>query len=309
MYKIDLARELVALGYDHDELARLTRVGSLDHIRRGAYSVPPTSPLTARQAHLRLVEATVRLSGPDAVVGHHSAAAIYGLPLWNDSLDRVHLIRSRPLGGGKIRSQAHLHPTPLDDDEIRTVSGLRVTSPARTIVDLARTLPLRRSVPLGDQALIDLIDEAELMAALARAKGWPGIRLARRVAAFLDPRSESVGESLSRVVLHDLGAPTPSLQYEVFNERDELVGCTDFGWKAQGTLGEFDGKIKYGRLLRPGQSASEVVWAEKQREDALRDLGWQIVRWTWDDLSHPDDLRKRLHRAFARAERTRRARR
>ena len=48
------------------------------------------------------------------------------------------------------------------------------------------------------------------------------------------------------------------------------------------------------------------MWAEKQREDAIRDLGWQIVRWTWDDLSHPGDLLRRLHRAFARAERTRR---
>ncbi len=306
MQQIDLTRELVARGYEHGELARLRRTGSLDHVRRSAYASPPTAPLDARQTHLRLVAATARLSGSDAVIGYQSAAAIHGLPVWNDALDRVHLIRSRPLGGGKIRRQAHLHPTPLDEDEIRIVSGLRVTSPARTIVDLARTLPMHRSVPIGDPALVDLVTDSELARALGRAKGWPGIRQARRAVGFLDHRSESVGESVSRVVLADRGVPRPSVQYEVFNEREELVGCTDFGWEAHGTLAEFDGKIKYGRLLRPGQSVSEVLWAEKQREDALRDLGWQVVRWTWGDLNHPDDLVDRLHRAFARAARTRR---
>jgi hypothetical protein len=55
-------------------------------------------------------------------------------------------------------------------------------------------------------------------------------------------------------------------------------------WKEQRTIGEFDGKIKYGRLLKPGQSIEEVLFEEKRREDALRDLGWQIVRWLWADI-------------------------
>lgn len=80
----------------------------------------------------------------------------------------------------------------------------------------------------------------------------------------------------------------------------------DFCWPDRWTLGEFDGKIKYGRLLRPGQSVSEVLFAEKQREDALRDLGWQVVRWVWDDLRRPQSLADRLARAFARSARTRR---
>jgi hypothetical protein len=61
---------------------------------------------------------------------------------------------------------------------------------------------------------------------------------------------------------------------------------TDFGWVKQRTVGEFDGRIKYGRLLKPGQDPGEVVYAEKVREDAVRaeDLG--VVRWTWADLDH-----------------------
>lgn len=72
-------------------------------------------------------------------------------------------------------------------------------------------------------------------------------------------------------------------------------------WEEHQTLGEFDGRVKYGRLLRPGQRPEDVLWAEKLREDALRDLGWQVVRWTWADLDREGLIADRLHRAFRRS--------
>jgi hypothetical protein len=63
----------------------------------------------------------------------------------------------------------------------------------------------------------------------------------------------------------------------------------------------FDGKIKSGRLLKPGQRIENVIFDEKLREDTLRDLGWQIVRWLWRDLNRRGVLRERVLRAFARA--------
>jgi hypothetical protein len=75
----------------------------------------------------------------------------------------------------------------------------------------------------------------------------------------------------------------------------------DFCWDDQRTVGEFDGKIKYGRLLKPGQPIEEVLFEEKRREDALRDLGWQIVRWLWAELYRQGVIRDRVLRAFARA--------
>jgi hypothetical protein len=101
---------------------------------------------------------------------------------------------------------------------------------------------------------------------------------ARRAMDFLDARSESAGESYSRVLLDRFGIPTPVPQYEVWH-RGKLVGRADFGWEEFRTLGEFDGKEKYGKLLKPGQTAADAVFKEKRREDALRDLGWQIARW------------------------------
>ena len=74
---------------------------------------------------------------------------------------------------------------------------------------------------------------------------------------------------------------------------------TDFGWSRQRTVGEFDGKVKYGRLLKPGQDAGEVVYAEKLREDAIRDEGWQVVRWTWLDLRDFGPTATRIRARFA----------
>ena len=77
------------------------------------------------------------------------------------------------------------------------------------------------------------------------------------------------------------------------------------GWTSTGrsskTIGEFDGKIKYGRLLKPGQRPEDVIFEEKLREDALRDVGSQVVRWQWRDLYRRGRLRERVLRAFARA--------
>ena len=66
-------------------------------------------------------------------------------------------------------------------------------------------------------------------------------------------------------------------------------------------MGEFDGKTKYGRLLKPGQRIEDVIFKEKLREDAIRDLGLQVVRWIWRDLHRSGVLRERVRRAFARA--------
>ena len=82
------------------------------------------------------------------------------------------------------------------------------------------------------------------------------------------------------------------------------IGRSDFAWEEFGTVGEFDGKAKYGALLRPGQTAADAVYAEKLREDEIRDAGWQVARWTWPDFDRPQVVRDRLQRAFVRGRRS-----
>ena len=105
-----------------------------------------------------------------------------------------------------------------------------------------------------------------------------------------------MGESRSRVILHRWKLPPSALQFEVSSADGAVIGRTDFAWEEHGLVGEFDGRIKYGRLLRPGQDAGDAVFREKRREDAIRDEGWGVLRWTWADLHRPDRFAARVRR-------------
>lgn len=94
------------------------------------------------------------------------------------------------------------------------------------------------------------------------------------------------------MALHVAGIPEPELQLEVFDDDGFLLGRSDFGLSEQRTLGEFDGRIKYGRLLKPRPSSEDVVFREKRREDRFRDHGHQMARWVWADLKTPRDRRQ-----------------
>ena len=298
MDQIKLTAELLAAGWSPAELDRMARAGEVARIRRGAYECVPAKSLERRDQHRLLIAATLRQTSVDSAINHMSAAVLHHLPIWNDQLGKVHITRDQP-SGGKVRRYVHLHVAPLPEIDVCEIEGHRVTTLARTVSDLLRTLTMERSVPIGDAALRLGLTLEELAEVAGRCIGWRGMRQARRAMNFLDARSESAGESYSRVLLDRLGIPAPIPQYEVWH-RGILVGRADFGWEEFRTLGEFDGKEKYGRLLKPGQTAADAVFEEKRREDALRDLGWQIVRWIWADLYKPEELRRRLERAFER---------
>ncbi|MCZ2804151.1 hypothetical protein O2W18_03450 [Modestobacter sp. VKM Ac-2983] len=184
------------------------------------------------------------------------------------------------------------------------MDGVLTTDVTRTVVDLARTLTFESAVVTADAALaVGSTTAAQLDDALQRMGGAPGTRRAARVIAFADRRSESVGESRSRVMLARAGLPPPDLQVEVRRRNGSLVGRSDFGWSSSRTLGEFDGRIKYGRLLRPGESAGDAIYREKLREDEMRDLGREVVRWTWAEIDEPGVVAARLQRAFTRGSR------
>ena len=186
------------------------------------------------------------------------------------TIDRVHVTRNRS-GGGKRRSLVQVHASPLGEEDVATIDGLHVTSLSRTVIDLCRTVPFEQAVAAGDRAVrlglpATALDEA-LDEALSLLEGWPGIRQARRAIAFLDARSESAGESVSRVRIYEAGLPRPVPQREIYGPDGRLVGRVDFCWEQQQTVGEFDGKIKYGRLLKPGQAIEEVLF-----EDGVKTL-------------------------------------
>jgi hypothetical protein len=284
---------MLADGMTSPELQRLLAQGSLIRVRRGAYVDEPIhDPLTAHR--LRAIAATSSLAS-GAVLSHVSAAVLHGLPVHAKDLDRVTITRSRR-SGGRVDPLLHTYTAPVAPPEIEHAHGVAVTSAARTIVDLARTMGFESSVVLTDAALArGSVTSDDLAAALARATRWPGMPKARRVVAFADGRAESVGESRSRVAIWRAGLPMPIPQWQIYDSRRRLIARTDFGWPEHGLVGEFDGRIKYGGRLRPGQTPAHAVYEEKKREDAIRATGLMVLRWTWDEIpSFTDELRRFL---------------
>ena len=253
--------------------------GGWQHVRNGVWVTDREwRALTPEHRHAALVYATdlcLKRENPLFVVT--SAAAVWGLPrieAWPDAV-RV-LVGTRARGRGSALVRPHVgRPA----EGVR-VGGVRVTTPARTVVDLARTCSLQTAVAAADHALrhgLCTLDELqdEVDAVPPRVRGR---HTARVVAALADPLSMSPGESLSRVQMFLLNLPRPRLQQEVHDELG-LVGIVDFGW--EGVVGEFDGKVKYRVEEGSGAAeAGEVVWREKQREDRLRSRV-RVARWTW----------------------------
>jgi hypothetical protein len=301
-----LRSDALAEGRTDDEIARLLRAGTWARLRRGAYLPAPVPAEDRVTRHRLLVRATLAAMRRPAVVSHQSAAVLLGLSLWNVRLDKVHVTRRPPASSG-VTGLVRCHVARLRDDEVVRVDGVQVTDPVRTALDLARSLPFETAVAVLDTALhTDRLTRERLQERLFDIAGTRGSRAAARAVAFADGRSESVGESRSRVLLHDLGLAPTTLQLEIRSATGSLLGRADFGWEQHRVVGEFDGRVKYGRLLRPGQEPGDVVFAEKRREDAIRDQDWGVVRWTWPELAAPRRLGTRVHEALERG--TRRSR-
>ncbi|HKE50057.1 MAG TPA: hypothetical protein VKE25_00970, partial [Actinomycetes bacterium] len=126
--------------------------------------------------------------------------------------------------------------------------------------------------------------------------GRPGEAKARKLIDLAGGRAESPLESHSRAFFLAAGLPMPETQVEIRDDRGRFVARVDFLWREQRTVGEADGRLKYSSL--------EVLYREKQREDRIRELGFEVVRWDTTDLRHSSaGTATRVRAAFARGAR------
>lgn len=278
--------------HDEGDRARALRHGDLVRLRRGASVGADHWAALDGDERYRTRVVAVAHAQHDALVSHWSAAAMWHMPVVGRPDERVHLIR-QPAPSGRSRRDVARHTLQGDVPET-LVDGLRVTTAARTVVDVARAGGFVAGVVAADAALrAGLVSRPELQAQARAAGRGRGSRAARSVAVFADARSESPGESLSRARMQEMGLPAPELQHELVH-RGRFVARLDFWWPERGVVGEFDGRTKYG-LARDEADPAAALWREKLREDDIRSLGLRVARWTWQDawLGHPMATRLR----------------
>ena len=291
------ARTLQDLGCTPRHIDNALRARTIYRVRRGVYARPiPNGPGAGAARHRLLVRATIAMSRRDLLVSHHSAAAMHGLPIIGAWPSRVHVTTPGASGGSSSAGlTSHLGSEPSDVVEI---GGVTVTTPERTIADVARVGTFLVGVVMLDHALRSgAVVKHGLAAELPSITGLSGVRRVRAVIDFADSRSGSVGESLSRVRMRQLGYADPELQIEVLARGRKRE--VDFGWEKARLFGEFDGVMKYSRARElSGKTAAEVVVEEKVREDAIREAtDRSFVRWLWAEALSPETFDARLREA------------
>ena len=284
-----LRREAVEAGVDDAALKRGVRSGLLVKVRHGAYTFAAQwTASDERLRHLMLSRAALRVLGDRVALSHHSASAAHGLDLWDVPLAHVHVTRLDG-GAGRTEGDVRHHEGFVLDTDLVTADGVRAVRPVRAALESASLSGLERGLVTVDSGLrMGLFTPADLAAQHGLMQSWPGTQHLHLVTRLADGRSGSVGESRSRYFFYAHRLPAPQLQFPVYDGA-VLVGISDFAWPGLGMLGEFDGRIKYGRLLRPGEDPGDAVFREKRREDLLRRLtGWRMVRLVWADLQSPE---------------------
>lgn len=270
---------------------------NLVNLRRGVYAVRSTFDELGPEAQYRVhAHGALLVLKPPVTISHETAAIWCDLELLRPELDLLHVTRPE-LPASRVEAGIHHHPGALPPAHVNIVRGVRVTSEARTAVDIARGHDFATGLAAADSALRAAATHPQLVDVMNFCRAWAGARGASRAVSEADGRAANPGESLSRAVLIEAGLGPTDLQVELRDGRG-LVGYADFGWLPLKVLGEFDGRGKYGA---DGATAAEAVWAEKIREDRLRALGYSVVRWTWADLLSPDRLASRIRQALAAA--------
>lgn len=296
--QVMLRRDLVAEGYDDRAIRRMVHGGELRRLRHGVYVASADwEGLPAGQQHQLLARAVLRVAHPKNVLSHVSAAVEYGAPTWGIDLSTVHLTHVEGQLG-RCEAGVARHSGVVAPGDVVERNGVLLTSPARAAIEVT-------TITSTESALVTICGLLatgattldELREATKRYKHWPCSGRTRLVVALASPKLTSPGESRTLYMCWSQHLPMPEFQLPIFDESGNVVAYTDFGWPTKGVFLEFDGKEKYHRYRREGETLEAYLLREKRREELICQLtGWICIRITWEDLAHPVRTAARIRR-------------
>lgn len=217
-----------------------------------------------------------RDSTPDCCLTHQSAFTVHGLSTFGLDLSMVHIARTAGVGRLRTRRRdlaAHILPPGA---QVQRIDNFAVVDPATAIVQVAATGALVAAA--ADEALQAKTCGMEDL--ITRCGEWnrrPGASRVCQLPRLVDGRSESPGESRSRLFIGSLGFRVTPQVWIATSEKRYRVDLLDDDLPL---VIEFDGQRKYG-----DDPANYAL--EKRREDDLPSLGYVFVRYIWSDLMNP----------------------
>ena len=278
------------------QLDALVRSHQLVRVRRGAYVLRETHESADIWERYRLrTRAILRTRPAVDAASHHAALMLRAVDTFDVDLSVVDVVAK--VSATRVRSGLRTHPgLGIVADR---ASGVNVVGLPLALCQVAGASGVLPAVCSMDDALHDgrctrrqLEDAVAQLPEHHHGRAWCAIGLT-------DPASESVGETRTRLLLRDLGfglEPQKTLR-----RGRAFVARVDF--LVEGLVAvEFDGLVKY-----EGQDGRTALAAEKARESAIVDLGYEVVRLVWADLADPAEVGRRIRSARTRALNRRRA--
>jgi very-short-patch-repair endonuclease len=254
--------QLRAAGLSDPAIRHRHETGRLHRFTAGTYLVGHTA--AAALAH---ETAALLGCGPDALLSHQSAAALWGI---EERAPAVHVTvprsgPSRPPGVQVHRVRA------LAATERRRRAGLPVTSPARTLLDLAGVLDAERLDSALERArAARLVTPAEVLAAIERTPRRRGSGTLRRLLEDRPGLTRSRAERILVGLVRRGGLPRPRTNARIAGFEVDVL------WPAERVVVEFDGF---------GFHANRAAFENDRRRDAeLQARGYRVLRVTWRRL-------------------------
>ncbi len=252
----------------------------LKHVSRGIYR-PPDWEFNLREAARALSAAS-----PGGWISHATAARIHGLvlPPWLSDSDELHLSKPRELPQLR-RKGITSHNVTARPGEVEFDDGIWISTRARTWLDLARVLPLRDLVCLGDQLIRMPRPEFEgrgdpfttlkfLRSMVDSHKNLQGIVRAREALDLMRVGADSPPETLLRLAMADANLPEPELQLKLRDSRNSP--SADAGYRTLRIALQYDGAHHLNEIQR---------LKDHHRNKAFMAAGWTVLKFTDRDLN------------------------
>lgn len=227
---------------------------------------------------------------PEATICLETAARLLTLPVDHDGV--VHLDRG-PLAARSRRAGLKVHRFGIESDSILDLDGLPVSDGPRTFADLSDRLGLEGLVAVGD-VVSRRWEPAQIAAAVEAHGRRPGAVRLRAAVPLLDKGADSPAETRARLRLHAAGFAR--LQHKV------IVRDIGGGW-----LGEPDLADEVAKVALQHEGAVHFQKGERQRvkdvdrDEVVRQEGWQVVTSTARDDRQPERLIARVTAAYRRS--------